>query len=417
MKTVRKLTINGSSYEIEDPNAASINDELTAEDQTWSSRNIVDKLAPSFTESGGVVACNPVEGYPLSIVSHIEPVQAGSEDPSPDNVRAISGFEQVKLLQGGKNLVDPTRLTFTTQAAATINGDVITVTFYSSGIIVRNPIAYPAGTYTLTIIPVSEKFSADVFFYNATTGTLLQRLRILSITEPYSETVTFDSPFYMRLAGYYDIAEYGTYSFKLQLAVGTTTEYETYRGNEITFDLGQTVYGGNLDWNTGLLTVTQKGVAMKDLTWVLARNGYFSSALVDSLKGSSRGVAIYCSTYTPSGDYSGIYQNTATNKIIAGSGYFANNSGVYVCDQRFTTLADFTAYLESSGSFLVYPLAEPYTVQLTPQEILALAGTNSIYSNTGNTDVSGKADPSAVIQDIYNKLNAVSATMTALTGV
>ena len=54
----------------------------------WRFKDTIDKLAPSFTESGSVVSCNPVEGYPLSIVSHIEPVQAGSGDPSPVHASA-----------------------------------------------------------------------------------------------------------------------------------------------------------------------------------------------------------------------------------------------------------------------------------------------------------------------------------------
>ena len=67
MKTVRNLTINGSSYEIEDPNAASINDELTAEDQTWSSEKIAEeidaKVPGKLTEEGGVIFGDYVNNY------------------------------------------------------------------------------------------------------------------------------------------------------------------------------------------------------------------------------------------------------------------------------------------------------------------------------------------------------------------
>ena len=35
----------------------------------WSSKNIVDKLCPSFTESGSVVTCEPIEGYPLEVTA------------------------------------------------------------------------------------------------------------------------------------------------------------------------------------------------------------------------------------------------------------------------------------------------------------------------------------------------------------
>ena len=35
----------------------------------WSSKNTVDKLCPSFTESGAIVTCEPVEGYPMTVTA------------------------------------------------------------------------------------------------------------------------------------------------------------------------------------------------------------------------------------------------------------------------------------------------------------------------------------------------------------
>ena len=40
----------------------------------------------------------------------IEPVQAGSGDPSPDNVRPISGWDTVKVTRCGKNIFDQSRI-------------------------------------------------------------------------------------------------------------------------------------------------------------------------------------------------------------------------------------------------------------------------------------------------------------------
>lgn len=63
----------------------------------WSSKKIVDTLCPAFTVSGNPVICNPVEDYPLSAVVTLEPKQAGSGDPSPENVRPISGYDSVTV--------------------------------------------------------------------------------------------------------------------------------------------------------------------------------------------------------------------------------------------------------------------------------------------------------------------------------
>ena len=42
-------------------------DDTKCGDYAWSSKNTVDKLCPTFTESGAVVNCEPVEGYPLEV--------------------------------------------------------------------------------------------------------------------------------------------------------------------------------------------------------------------------------------------------------------------------------------------------------------------------------------------------------------
>lgn len=396
-----------------------IDDTKISFETAWSSKNTVDKLCPSFTESDGVVACNPVEGYPLSIVSHIEPVQAGTGDPSPDNVRAISGFEQIKVWQGGKNLVDPA-LYIQSSGNTTLDGDVFTTNFISGGLYVNRYSSakgiHPAGTYTVSVIPVSSYVSLSIFVYDHATDKEIKRLLNTGEQNGYTLTFTADAPFKISIAGSTEGANYGTYSYKLQLEVGTTaTEYEPYRGDEITFDLGQTVYGGNLDWNTGLLTVTHEYIQLTSSIPVIAlystggTNGVQFREVLSQSVGHDEGICSHAPVRT---DWATVYT------LWLGSN---GNSTIYWLDiltqLGISTLDEFNAWLDTQNVQVCHKLPTPVTVQLTPQEILALAGTNSIYSNTGNTDVSGKADPNAVIQDLYNKLNALSATMTALTGV
>ena len=44
-------------------------DDSTPGEQAWSARNIVDRLCPSFSETGMAVRCQPVEGYPLTVTT------------------------------------------------------------------------------------------------------------------------------------------------------------------------------------------------------------------------------------------------------------------------------------------------------------------------------------------------------------
>lgn len=76
-----------------------LNDNAVNTAEAWSSKKIVDTLCPPFTETGNPITCNPVEGYPLSAVVTLKPKQEGSGDPSPENVRPISGHESVTVTQ------------------------------------------------------------------------------------------------------------------------------------------------------------------------------------------------------------------------------------------------------------------------------------------------------------------------------
>ena len=76
-----------------------LNDDAINTTEEWSSKKIVDTLCPAFSVSGNPVICHPVEDYPLSAVVSLEPKQAGSGDPSPENVRPISGYDSVTVTQ------------------------------------------------------------------------------------------------------------------------------------------------------------------------------------------------------------------------------------------------------------------------------------------------------------------------------
>lgn len=83
-----------------------LNDDAINTTEAWSSKKIADTFCPSFSVSGNPVTCNPVEGYPLSAVVSLEPKQAGTGDPSPENVRPISGYDSVAMNVRGKNVVE-----------------------------------------------------------------------------------------------------------------------------------------------------------------------------------------------------------------------------------------------------------------------------------------------------------------------
>ena len=76
-----------------------INDKVLRNDKTWSSNKIVEELYPTFQKEGNPIICYPVENYPLNVKATFSPKQAGSGDPSPENVRPISGYDSVTVTQ------------------------------------------------------------------------------------------------------------------------------------------------------------------------------------------------------------------------------------------------------------------------------------------------------------------------------
>lgn len=356
--------------------------ELKPEQQAQAQMNIgVDKLCPPFAESGSAVTCEPVEGYPLEVVSRIEPVQRGTGDPSPENIRPISGYDKVKLPRCGKNLIPPGAVTL----AQTTN----VMAWVDTGKIL------PAGTYTAS---VNTKCLGVYVVNYATKTNFAYAYNANSLTFTLTEPMAVYLDFYAN-----SLTAENAASAQLELGP-TATAYEPYRGETFEINLGQTVYGGTLDWNTGVLTVDRK-VVVADGT---------KNAFATSSSGYWR-----LPWYTASG--------TALQTQIVNSHfpalYFATATGgefVYVKEQyitnEFASADELNAYLVEQNAAgtplqILYDLEEPITIQLTPQEILALSGINTLYSDTGDTEVTGRANPVAVINNLQSRLAALEAAV------
>ena len=67
-----------------------------------------------------------------------------------------------------------------------------------------------------------------------------------------------------------------------------------------------------------------------------------------------------------------------------------------------TSVADFKAYLASNPLQFVLKLAEPFTVQLTAEDITTLKGQNNIWNDCGDAAVEYRADTKLYIQKVIN---------------
>lgn len=155
-----------------------------------------------------------------------------------------------------------------------------------------------------------------------------------------------------------------------------------------TVSLGQTVYGGTLDVVTGVLTVDRAMVDLGSLTWSFQGTAtYVFFAPVDNMfkpsTSAGRKEGIMSSKYAPS----------ATTSVGSGMGdksMLRYNGTIYIRDTAYSSASDFKTAMD--GVQLVYELATPQTIQLTPTEVKTLLGSNSVWADSGDISVEYKAD-------------------------
>lgn len=152
-----------------------------------------------------------------------------SEIPHDVKVTAPNA-EVIKVC--GNNLVKPTTYKVDYDNS-TIDGDVITSDFKNGAIYFNagKKGVWRAGTYSVTIVPVSSSFYGAFLIYSASDNTtLLDVIYIDKIIAPWQYTFTAKEDFVFCIGGYNgtDSAGYKETSYKVQLEVGNATEYERY---------------------------------------------------------------------------------------------------------------------------------------------------------------------------------------------
>lgn len=151
--------------------------------------------------------------------------------------------------------------------------------------------------------------------------------------------------------------------------------------NTASITLGQTVYGGSVNFKTGEVTVTYGMVDLGTLSWRKegSYNEYRTSRLAnmkayaDNVKANA-----LCSVYSV---------------LTANQTYHAINRGISIAntyisigDNNYETAADITAAM--SGVQLCYELATPTTLTLTPAELELLKDNNTVSGNGANINIS-----------------------------
>ena len=170
---------------------------------------------------------------------------------------------------------------------------------------------------------------------------------------------------------------------------------ELWQGNTYTTTLGRTVYGGTLDVVSGELVVTKAYALLSDASKWIERSGtvnYEYSVDFDRKFYSDPYMGLICS----------MAQVSPSARLIARwVGATQKRFGLYDADGAISL--DTLISLSSEGKISICYDIEPQTYQLTPQEVSLLLGTNNVWCDSGEVEVTYKADVGLYID---KKLNA-----------
>ena len=183
-----------------------------------------------------------------------------------------------------------------------------------------------------------------------------------------------------------------------------------------TVQIGQTVYGIHHDWlsgkdwiDWGLYTLTGEGSA-KLLSASVYNDKCFMSDVIPNMAGNSDAL---------NGAMSSHFIEDVWNIIVntdAPFGKFAVTTSNKVGIAFDGTIEEANAWLAAQHAAgtpvqIVYKLATPIELDpLTPTEILALQGVNTLYGD-GEITISGRSDMQAVVSNLMQRIAALEATI------
>ena len=359
--------------------------------------DILKDLSDDVTVTGNPVTFETINGgMAKSCEVTFSPIQSGSGDPSPENVRPISGWDSLVLGQDNiyfdKTQKDETkgyvnnRYISDTGTLLQPSSDNWYVSEYYE--------VKPSTTYTVKGL--------------ATSGSNAQCVGL------YSESKTFISSVQYRNSASVTFTTTSTTKY-IRLSIGplATTEsnivIESPQHTTHTATFPDTVYGGKLDYTTGKVNVTHKIVDLGTLNWTFdANNHRFQSVdLTATAKGNATTVMpnMLCECYP-------VFKASDTATTTLGITKFTSGQYVYVrvIDANYSSLEDFVSAV--TGQHLCYELATTTPFSTTPTNISLNKGDNVI--STDANELKLVASKLANVPDLLTYIQSLEARIKAL---
>lgn len=381
-----------------------------------------------------------------SLIANIMPVQSGSGDPSPTNVRAISGRTGLTVKRCGRNLGKITLASIADadigEGSYTLAGLTFSFTKVSdNGVseIVLNGTPTARATSMLNRDLLVDMPPGRYRLSGCPSGGALNKYRLTCWDNTTSATLASD----FGSGATFELVEGHNVNFAIDISQSMASQtisnlvfkpmirpesdnndaYEPYNGTSfpITWQTQTgTIYGGTLNVTTGVLTVNgvlhtldgTEGFALstnaRRFQKAFTTLGWERANTVLSTENQSNSV---CSHAT--------YLTGATVTATPADYRITNDSSnlqalnFYDSQSEFANAAAFNAYLAEQYANgtpvqLYYDLATPLDpIQLSPTEIKTLLGGNTIYTDAGSVSVEYVADTKLYIDNKIAELQAL----------
>lgn len=380
---------------------ASFDDNVISGEKGWSSEQIVKYGAENyfspFYKKSGIVQGNLVPTYPLHIISHIMPIQEGSGDPSPTNVREIVVHKALNLAVCGKNVLrvravssSKNGLTYTVGKDGSIHVKGTATKrepfyFNTGGIPIDGKTVYAYG------VPIGG--SPDAAFIEA-------KVTMKDGSSEYPQIKANPSTWgelsqIVRINDLYILVNAGAtvdVVFKPMIVLDSRDdEYEPYSGQSFSQAFqDEEVYGGIYDWNSGIFRPAYKMLERRisDMNsgenypgWIFSDKS-IRMVVGENINDRAYGAVINCAKYIA-------VNTTGPNKDDV---WFAGGQGLP------ETMTEWKSKYPDLTVQILLPYREDLrpTIQLIPHLIFPQkSGVTTIYGNSDKVEVWGRLDPNS----------------------
>jgi hypothetical protein len=350
---------------------------------------------------------NPVEYHnalalpAVSCTVNLEPIQD------------LHGYDKPWVGGAGKNLVNINSFTDVSDVSHTVNNNTINISAVNKTYAACNyggssNLKFEAGTYYIkgNLLSATDLSYVRLAFRDSS-NTIVAGI-YLSTLGNFASSITIDVPCYFSIMISGSTALSNSISVDELIISTTDVPFEPWEnicpisgrtestvtvsdGDEtsadFTISLGQTVYGGSVDFTTGEASVTWAAESFDGSSsagWSYVSDyGTVSRFDCTSVVGKVGGNVI--SNYLKGGNDASIIPNEDHVYLHGGYGYLI----ICVETSRLATkdVTGLMSYLASNNLQVCYELATPLTLTLTPTEVQMLKGYNSVSSEDGDITI------------------------------